>query len=60
MNEMTEEEFRAEMKKLGWNDEAIEEMIKEHNDCLREYSVAIPFEALLEEKPLIEVQTCSR
>ena len=51
---MTEIEFRIEMKRLGWDEMEIEEMIRAHNSNIDEFGVAVPFEAMAEEKPRAE------
>ena len=57
---MTESEFRIEMKRLGWDEAEIEEMISAHNANINEFGVAVPFEALIDEKPRVEYVTSKR
>lgn len=45
---MTEEEFKLEMKKRGWNDDEIKEMYNDDGRLL-----LLPFECLLQDKPKI-------
>lgn len=48
---MTDNELREKMKELGWDDEYIDEIIKEHKEA-KAKGINIPYEAHLFEAPI--------
>ena len=53
MNEMTEEEFRAEMHRRGFDEAEITEAVETRNADSLAFSLQIPFEIYLREKILL-------